>query len=266
MSGLLTVVCIVTKVGLLQTVCHLVDLSELLGVELPIIQAPMAGVQGSAMAIAVAQAGGLGSLPCAMLGTEAIESEIALIRSASARPYNLNFFCHSPPRNDPQQEMRWQRVLAPYFTELGLNTDSAVNSPQRAPFTSAIADFLAPIKPPVISFHFGLPAPELVARVKSWGTRILGCATTVEEALWLEQRGVDAIIAQGTEAGGHRGQFLSHDLSQHRSTTQLLADMLGATTLPIVAAGGIAHAEQVAQMLQRACCGRTDRHCLPVVH
>ena len=189
------------------------DLRSLLGIELPIIQAPMAGVQGSALAVAVSNAGGLGSLPCAMLGPDAMRKELAAIRARTTRPVNVNFFCHTPPAPDAAREAAWRAALAPYYEEFGLDAGAASPGGGRAPFGAEAADVLEEFRPAVVSFHFGLPSPELLARVRGWGSKVLSSATTVEEARWLEARGVDAIIAQGLEAGGHRGMFLSDDLT-----------------------------------------------------
>ena len=206
---------------------------ELLGIELPIIQAPMAGVQGSALARAVAAAGGLGSLPCAMLTPDALRAELAALRAGNARPFNLNFFCHTPPTPDAAREHAWQAALAPYYREIGL-APAAVPAGAgrvpagagRVPFDATVAELVEPFRPAVVSFHFGLPAAPLLERVRGWGMKILASATTVEEALWLEARGVDAIIAQGLEAGGHRGQFLSSDLALQAGTFALLPESL----------------------------------------
>ncbi len=224
-------------------------LQEILGVELPIIQAPMAGVQGVRLAIAVSNAGGLGSLPCAMLSPEAMRTELTALRAQTDKPYNVNFFCHSPPAYDEQHEAAWRRLLAPYYLEYGIDPAAAAASAaasSRAPFSEAAADVLEDFRPPVVSFHFGLPSATLLARVKSWGAKILACATTVEEALWLEQRGVDAIVAQGLEAGGHRGIFLSEDLAAQMGTFALVAQIARAVRVPVIAAGGIADAQGVA--------------------
>src|SRR5436305_1678260 len=167
-------------------------LQQLFGIELPVIQAPMAGVQGSALAVAVSNAGGLGSLPCAMLSVDALRKELEAIRSQTSRPYNVNFFCHTPPAFDAAREASWRAVLAPYYEEHGIDPRSIAGGPGRAPFTSEAADVLEEFRPPVVSFHFGLPAAALLERVRSWGAKILSSATTVEEALWLEDRGVGA--------------------------------------------------------------------------
>ena len=199
------------------------SLRSLLGTELPIIQAPMAGVQGSELAVAVSQAGALGSLPCAMLGLDAMREELAAIRARTTGPFNVNFFCHTPPAPDAGREAAWRAALAPYYEELGLDRDAVLRARRARPFSPEAADVLEEFRPAVVSFHFGLPSPELLARVRGWGSKVLSTATTVEEARWLEARGVDAIIAQGLEAGGHRGMFLSDDLDTQLGTLALRA-------------------------------------------
>jgi len=220
-------------------------LQTLLGIELPIIQAPMAGVQGSAMAIAVSNAGGLGSLPCAMLSPETLRAELASIRAGTTKPFNVNFFCHSNPVPDAGREAAWRSTLGPYYREFGIDAASIAAGPGRAPFSAAIADLLDECVPPVVSFHFGLPVPGLLARVRRWGSKILGCATTLEEALWLEANGADAIIAQGLEAGGHRGIFLNDDLGTQVGTFALVQQIAAVVKIPVIAAGGIADAKGV---------------------
>ncbi|HXD42851.1 MAG TPA: nitronate monooxygenase [Ramlibacter sp.] len=230
-------------------------LAELLGIELPIIQAPMAGVQGSALAIAVSNAGGLGSLPCAMLGVEAMRKEIAAIAAATSKPYNVNFFCHTQPAPSAEREAEWRNSLGRYFAELGIDPGSIAPGPARFPFNAEAAEVLAQFKPPVVSFHFGLPAAELLARVRSWGAKVLSSATTVEEALWLEANGVDAVIAQGLEAGGHRGIFLSADLSNQLGTFALVPQIAAKVKIPVIAAGGIADAKGVAAAMELGAAG-----------
>ena len=229
-------------------------LQQLLRIELPIVQAPMAGVQGSALAVAVSNAGGLGSLPCAMLGADALRKELTAIRSQTDRPFNVNFFCHVPPQPGAAQDAAWRDALAPFFTELGLDPQ-VPPGPGRQPFDAAAAALLEEFRPPVVSFHFGLPAPELLARVRGWGAKVLSSATTVEEALWLEQRGVDAIIAQGLDAGGHRGMFLSDRLEGQLGTFALVRQVVQAVKTPVIAAGGIADAQGVAAALALGAAG-----------
>jgi nitronate monooxygenase len=230
-------------------------LQELLGIELPIIQAPMAGVQGSALAVAVSNAGGLGSLPCAMLGPDAMRGELAAIKAQTPRPFNVNFFCHAPPAFSAQREAVWRAALSPYYEAFGIDTSAIAAGPGRAPFSSEAADVLSEFKPPVVSFHFGLPSAGLMARVRAWGAKILSSATTVEEARWLEAEGVDAIIAQGLEAGGHRGIFLSEDLTTQVGTFALLPQVVAAVKVPVIAAGGIADAKGVAAALALGAAG-----------
>ena len=221
------------------------DLRELLGIEHPIIQAPMAGVQGSALAIAVSNADGLGSLPCAMLSIAGIREELTRIRAQTARPFNVNFFCHRQPGPDAERERAWRTLLAPYFAELGIDPSTIPAGAGRMPFGADVADLLEELRPAVVSFHFGLPSTDLLARVRACGAKVLSSATTVEEALWLEARGVDAIIAQGLEAGGHRGHFLSHDLTLQTGTFALVPQILSAVCVPVIAAGGIADGDGV---------------------
>ncbi len=220
-------------------------LRELLNVDYPVIQAPMAGVQDSALTIAVSKAGGLGSLPCAMLTGEKIREEVARIRAATDRPFNLNFFCHTQPGEDPIKEAAWRQSLQPYYKELGLEVNKDASGASRRPFDNKTAELVAELKPSVVSFHFGLPAPDVLAYIKSNGVKVLASATTVAEALWLEQRGADAIIAQGLEAGGHRGHFLSDDLGLQMGTFALVPQITSKVKLPVIAAGGIASAEGV---------------------
>ena len=230
-------------------------LQQLFGISLPVIQAPMAGSQGSDLAIAVSNAGGLGSLPCAMLTPEGMRSELQAIRAATDRPFNVNFFCHTPPAAEAPREAAWRELLAPYFKEYGIDPREAPGTASRAPFSAAAADVLEQFNPAVVSFHFGLPSADLLARVKKCGAKVLGCATTVEEAIWLEQRGADAIIAQGAEAGGHRGTFLSQDLTTQVGTFALLPQVVRAVSVPVIATGGIADASGVAAAMALGAAG-----------
>lgn len=230
-------------------------LQTLLGIELPIIQAPMAGAQGSALAVAVSNAGGLGSLPCAMLSLDAMRDELATIKAQTKKPFNVNFFCHVLPTPDAERETVWRTALSPYYREFGLDVSTVPASPGRAPFSHEAADLLSEIRPAVVSFHFGLPPAELLARVRAWGSKIFSSATTVEEARWLEAQGVDAIVAQGLEAGGHRGMFLSEDLTRQMGTLALLPQIVRAVKTPVIAAGGIADAKGVAAALAQGAAG-----------
>lgn len=213
--------------------------------QFPIIQAPMAGVQDHRLAVAVIHAGGLGSLPAAILSLVGLKAELTQLIAKTDQPYNVNFFCHSPPTFDDAREQTWRTALKPYYDELGVDAAHIPTGPGRAPFTHETADVLEVFKPAVVSFHFGLPAADLLARVRSWGSKIISSATTVEEALWLESQGVDAVIAQGLEAGGHRGHFLSPDLTLQSGTFALLPQVVNAVKIPVIAAGGIADAAAV---------------------
>jgi len=206
----------------------------------------MAGVQDHRLAAAVCNAGGLGSLPAAMLSVEMLASELAALKRATSQPVNINFFCHVPPENNAARLAVWHARLAPYYRELGLDASKMPEGAGRVPFSSAAADVLEAYRPAVVSFHFGLPDPALLNRVRGWGSQIWSSATTVDEARWLAERGVDAIIAQGLEAGGHRGIFLSDDLTTQMGTFALLPQIVEAVDLPVIAAGGIADARTVA--------------------
>jgi len=225
------------------------SLQSLLGIDLPVIQAPMAGSQDHALAAAVSNAGGLGSLPCAMLGADALRAQLAAIRTKTDRSCNLNFFCHATPASDPVREARWRAVLEPYYRAFDLDPAQLTAAPARLPFDAPTAELLEEFKPPVISFHFGLPSHALLERIRRWDCRILSTATTVEEARWLEARGVDAVIAQGLEAGGHRGHFLSGDLTRQSGIFALLPRIVRAVRVPVIAAGGIADRQGVAAAL-----------------
>ena len=205
----------------------------------------MAGVQDHRLAVAVSNAGGLGSLPAAMLSLDGLKAELTQLIAKTDKPCNVNFFCHSPPTVDDAREQTWRTALKPYYDELGVDAANIPTGPGRAPFTHEAADVLEVFKPAVVSFHFGLPAADLLARVRSWGSKIISSATTVEEALWLESQGVDAVIAQGLEAGGHRGHFLDHDLTRQLGTFALLPQIVQAVKIPVIAAGGIADAAGV---------------------
>jgi nitronate monooxygenase len=232
------------------------SLPTLLGIELPIIQAPMAGSQGSALAIAVSRVGGLGSLPCAMLGVDAIRTEVAAIRAGIGdKPFNLNFFCHQSPAPDTGREAQWRQALAPYYNEYGIDPASITAGSGRNPFTTEAASLVAELRPAVVSFHFGLPAPELLAAVRATGARVLSSATTLAEGLWLQEHGADAVIAQGLEAGGHRGHFLSDELTLQLGTFSLVPQLARALRVPVIAAGGIGNASGVAAAMALGAAG-----------
>lgn len=221
-------------------------LLDLLGIEVPIIQAPMAGASGSEMAVATSEAGGLGSLPCAMLGVDEVRAELGVIRQRTSNPINVNFFCHTPAPPDAEREAAWKERLAAYYAELDLDASDSTPGAGREPFDEAMCEVVEELRPEVVSFHFGLPDHSLLSRVKASGCLVLSSATTVEEALWLEANGCDAIIAQGYEAGGHRGMFLTDDLSTQVGTLALVPQAVDAVRVPVIAAGGIADGRGIA--------------------
>ncbi len=237
-------------------------LRQRLGTRWPLIQAPMAGVQDHRLAVAVSQAGALGSLPSATFSAEALQSEMKALSavlggpgSADRKPFNVNFFCHQPPTVDAARELRWREALSPYYPRFGIDPSGIPAGAGRAPFSAALLELIEPFRPPVLSFHFGLPQGALLQRAKAWGAYVLSSATTVEEGLWLQAHGADAVIAQGLEAGGHRGHFLSHDLSLQQGTLTLLPQLVRALQVPVIAAGGVADAQGVAAALALGAAG-----------
>lgn len=242
------------------------DLCRLLGLRHPIIQAPMAGVQGHELAAAASRAGALGSLPSATFSAETLKAELQALTAAldarsqgpgTALPWALNFFCHrSADAQALQAEAAWCKAVTPWARQAGLPAPAPAGA-ARAPFSAALADLIEPFRPPVVSFHFGLPAPDLLARVKGWGAKVLSSATTVEEAVWLEANGADAVIAQGWEAGGHRGHFLKPDLdlSGQAGLFALLPRIVAAVRIPVIAAGAIADAAGVRAALALGAAG-----------
>lgn len=221
-----------------------------LGLSVPIVQAPMAGFQASALAIAVGGAGALGSLAGALLTPQMLRDEAKAVRAQAGRPLNVNFFCHQPPAVDEAREQAWRAALRPYYDEFGVDSRGIPAGPARLPFDDDAAALVEELRPEVVSFHFGLPSPGLLERVRRTAAQIWSTATTVDEALWLEAHGVDAVIAQGLEAGGHRGMFLTDDITTQLGTMALVPQVVAATRLPVIAAGGIADADGVAAVLR----------------
>lgn len=224
-------------------------MSSIFNTQLPLIQAPMAGVQDYRLAAAVSNCGGLGSLPCAMLSNEQLISEVTQLCQATNKPFNLNFFCHTVHDYTHEQKKRWHQLLKPYFIEQNIDESLLGMTASRVPVTADVIDIVAEFKPAVVSFHFGLPAPHIIKKIKSWGAKVISTATTLAEAKWLEVNGVDVVIAQGLEAGGHRGHFLSMDLSLQQPTSVLVEQCVRELNIAVIAAGGIATADDVKQML-----------------
>jgi nitronate monooxygenase len=218
---------------------------DLFEIDLPIIQAPMAGASTTQMAVAVSEAGGLGSLPCAQLSLDQAREALDTIRKDTSRSVNINFFCHRPPSADTEREMAWRARLAPYYIEQGIDPHMPLQTSRRGPFDSDFCALVEEYKPKVVSFHFGLPEQGLLNRVKATGARVISSATTVAEAQWLEARGCDAIIAMGLEAGGHRGNFLSEDVGRQAGTFALVPQVADAVKVPVIAAGGVADARGI---------------------
>ncbi len=214
--------------------------------EFPIVQAPMAGVMDTDLVIAAAQGGALGSLPCAMLSVEKAREQINIVRQRVSAPINMNFFCHKAVAPDPKSEAGWKQRLEPYYRELELDPAVPVNAANRAPFDAAMCELVEELKPEVVSFHFGLPDQALLKRVKAAGCKVISSATIVKEAIWLEENGVDAVIAQGAEAGGHRGMFLTDNVAEQPGTFALVPQVVDAVKVPVIAAGGIADGRGIA--------------------
>ncbi|KTC15923.1 2-nitropropane dioxygenase [Pseudomonas marginalis ICMP 9505] len=227
---------------------------DLLGIDLPIIQAPMVAATTTAMVSAVNAAGGLGSMPAAGVSIEQLREALTTLRQANVRPLNVNFFCHQPPVADAQRDRHWKDLLAPYYRELGADFDAPTPVSDRAPFNDAACQIVEAFRPEVVSFHFGLPEQALLDRVKATGAKVLSSATTVAEAVWLEQHGCDAIIAMGIEAGGHRGLFLSDDLNTQIGLMALLPQIVDAVSVPVIAAGGIGDARGVVAAFALGAC------------
>jgi nitronate monooxygenase len=211
----------------------------LFGIEVPVIQAPMAGANGPEMVIAVSGAGGLGSLPGALYTPLQLTDALETVRAGTRRPINVNFFAYVPAPEDATKQRVWWERLSPYYAEAGIEPDPNAATNRRVSFDDDYCAIVEAFRPEIVSFHFGLPDDSLVARVKRTGAKVIASATTVAEARWLEARGVDAVIAMGAEAGGHRGNFLSDDLCLQIGTFALVPQVVDAVRVPVIAAGGI---------------------------
>ena len=226
---------------------------DLFRIDLPILQAPMAGASTPEMAIAVSEAGGLGSLPCAQYDLAGARAALEQVRAGTGRPINVNSFCHTMPERSEAEETRWRARLAGYYREMGLDPDMPFPAGGRTPFDETFCALIEEARPEVASFHFGLPEPALLRRVKASGAKVIASATTVREAKWLEERGCDAVIAMGFEAGGHRGNFLSEDpsgdMTRQGGTFALVPQVVDAVKVPVIAAGGIGDARGIVAAL-----------------
>jgi nitronate monooxygenase len=230
-------------------------LMDLFGIEFPIVLAPMAGAMDWELAAETAEAGALGSLPCAMLSPASLRDQLSKIRARTRKPINVNFFCHTPPVPNNTREHAWRERLAPYYRELGIDPAAPVPSSNRAPFDTEFCAAVEELKPEIVSFHFGLPEPALLRRVKAAGCRVISSATTVKEARWLEEHGADAVIAQGFEAGGHRGMFLTENLATQVGTFALVPQVVDAVKVPVIAAGAISDPRGIAAALALGAAG-----------
>jgi len=219
---------------------------DLFKTEFPIVLGPMAGVVDAELVIAAAQGGALGSVPCAMITAEKAREQVNIIRQRVSAPVNMNFFCHTPVEADPACEAGWKARLGEYYKEHGIDPAAPIAAANRAPFDEAMCAVVEELKPEVVSFHFGLPERALLDRVKATGAIVMSSATIVKEAVWLEQNGADVIIAQGAEAGGHRGMFLTENIAEQPGTFALVPQVVDAVKVPVIAAGGIADGRGIA--------------------
>ncbi|GLQ34330.1 2-nitropropane dioxygenase [Amylibacter marinus] len=229
-------------------------LSQLLNIEYPIIQAPMAGASTPAMALAATRAGGLGSLGTALQGVDAARRDIAQMVDAGAGPFNANFFVHQNPIEPFDMGPEAQAVITRWYQNLDAGPEIKPHIAKPS-FDDQTCDMLVELRPHVVSFHFGLPESHLVERLKAAGIIILSSATSVKEAQWLEQRGADAIIAQGAEAGGHSGWFIERGIAEVAGTMALVPRMVDAVDVPIIAAGGIADGRGIAAAMMLGASG-----------
>ena len=222
--------------------------TELLGIEHPVLQAPMASAATPALAAAVSEAGGLGALGSSMLPVDELRRQTAELRELTQQPFQLNFFCHEPPEVSGDIADRAREYFAPLYDELGIGDPPQPSAPA-VEFDEARLEALLDLRPPVVSFHFGLPPRDVMEAIRGTGMRVLASATTVAEARHLEDHGVDAVVAQGAEAGGHRGSFLVEGDDGPVGTLALVPQVVDAVDVPVIAAGGIADGRGLAAVL-----------------
>jgi nitronate monooxygenase len=221
------------------------DFIELLGLTHPIIQAPMSGFTPPPLVAAVCNAGGLGSVGCVGQPSDLLREQVAIVRQATNRPFALNFFAHARPRPNFEATARMRARLAPYFDEFGLGPVPEAKD-LFPPFDAGQLALALELRPRVVSFHFGLPETTTVQRLKEAGCIILSSATTVAEARSLHAGGADVIIAQGFEAGGHRGSFSGTAGAGMIGGMALVPQIVDAVSVPVIAAGGIADGRGIA--------------------
>jgi len=222
-----------------------------LDIAYPIFQAPMAGVATPKLAAAVSNAGGLGALGVASSTNEEAKAMILAAQARTTRPINVNVFCHEPPLRQPQLEERWVQFLAPLFAAVGGNLPSRLNDYYPSFRTNnGLLQVLLQTRPQVVSFHFGLPTPTQLALLKGAGIFTLATATNAEEAQRIEAAGLDGIVAQGYEAGGHRGMFNPQAADEKLSTLALVKQLSSQSRLPLIAAGGIMNGAHIKAALE----------------
>jgi nitronate monooxygenase len=224
-------------------------IQKLFGIDVPILQAPMGRFVSPEMVIAVSEAGGLGGLGLANSAPDKARADLGVVRQRTSQPINANFMCHSPPSDNPARQAAWQKLLAPYYAELGVDPNGPKPTSSAYAFNQEMCDLVVEFRPEIVSFHFGLPEKNLLTQVKATGAKVISSATTVDEARWLEAEGCDAIIAQGYEAGGHRGTFLTNDIATQAGTMALVPQVVDAVTIPVIAAGGITDARGIVAAL-----------------
>lgn len=224
-------------------------LTDRLGIH-PIIQAPMAGVATPELAAAVSNAGGLGSLGIGANSVDQARTMIERTRALTTRPFNVNVFCHAPALRDAARETAWLAHLAPLFQESGCEVPTELDEIYRSFVEDDEAlEMLLETRPAVVSFHFGLPSEARIRALREAGIYTLATATSLREARWIQEQGVDAIVAQGDEAGGHRGCFDPEADDERLSTSVLVRLLVEEMALPIVAAGGIMDGQGVRSAL-----------------
>ncbi|HBT5870738.1 TPA: nitronate monooxygenase [Klebsiella quasipneumoniae] len=227
------------------------SLLSLLDIDYPLIQAPMAGVSTPALAAAVSHAGALGSLGLGASTVAQAEAMIVATRQLTDRPFNVNLFCHAPPRRDARREADWAETLRPHFTRFGSIPPASLREIYQTFIGhTAMLELLLDLSPAVVSFHFGLPEREAIQRLRQQGIVTLATATSLKEAQVIEEQGIDVVVAQGFEAGGHRGIFDPQEPDAQMSTFTLVQHLRRRLTIPVVAAGGIMDGAGVASVMQ----------------